>query len=81
MNDGKWYPVTDGLPEEGVEAAVLYRVEGERIASVGVVDPDGRWILATEFGDESENVTHWFPLPPFSSAAFPVEAAPIAKVA
>ncbi len=81
MNNVKWYPVSDGLPEEGVEVAVLYRDESERAASVGVVDPDERWILATENGDVSEDVTHWYPLPPFSVTAFPVEAVPISKVA
>ncbi len=58
-----WIPVSEDLPEEGVEVATLYQDGPEVFSSTGVLDPDGRWILSAGGGYDDDEVTHWFPLP------------------
>lgn len=75
-----WIPVSDGLPDEGVEVVALYRDGPEVSASTGVLDPDGRWILSAGSGYDDDVVTHWLPLPEVPVVVTLAEP-PMAKVA
>ena len=75
-----WRPVSEGLPQEGVEVVTLYQDGPEVFASTGVLDPDGRWILSAGSGYDDDEVTHWLPLPEVPEVAA-LAAPPMAKVA
>ena len=75
-----WIPISKGLPQEGVEVVALYHDGPEVIASTGVLDPDGRWILSAGSGYDDDEVTHWLPLPEIPEVAVLAEP-PMAKVA
>ena len=75
-----WIPVSEGLPEEGVEVATLYQDGPEVLASTGVLDPDGQWILSAGSGYDDDEVTHWLPLPEIPVGVALVEP-PMEKVA
>lgn len=76
-----WIPVSEGLPEEGVEVIALYQVGQEVHASTGVVDPDGSWILSAGTGYDDDEVTHWFPFPQIVPEGVASPETPMAKVA
>ncbi len=75
-----WIPISNGLPQEGVEVVALYRDGPVVIASTGVLDPDGRWILSAGSGYDDDEVTHWLPLPAIPDAEA-LAVPPMAKVA
>ena len=75
-----WIPVSEELPDEGVEVVALYQDGPEVSASTGVLDPDGRWILSAGSGYDDDEVTHWFPLPEVPEVVALVEPR-LAKVA